>query len=125
VEVPNTEGYYLGETGWWWEEGAGDYGPGQVVGQGEDTLDGQGRLTLALAAPPPAKGKAAAVSFEATVTDVNRQAVTAGASVIVHPAANYIGAKATGDERFWTAGEPREVTLISVRPHGRRVAAVS
>ena len=125
VEVPNTEGYYLGETGWWWEEGAGDYGPGQVVGQGEDTLDGQGRLALALAAPPPAKGKAAAVSFEATVTDVNRQAVTAGASVIVHPAAFYLGAKTTGDEWFWTAGKPREVAVIAVRPDGRRVAGVA
>src|SRR5213083_992217 len=125
VEIPNTEGFYVGETGWWWEEGGYEFGPGQVVAQGEDTLDGQGRLALALAAPPPAKGKAAAVSFEATVTDVNRQAVTAGASVIVHPAAYYIGAKATGDEWFWTAGKPREVTLIAVRPDGRRVAGVA
>src|SRR5439155_10277043 len=125
VEVPNTEGYYLGETGWWWEEGAGDYGPGQVVAQGEDTLDGQGRLALALAAPPPAKGKAAAVSFEATVTDVNRQAVTAGAAVIVHPAAFYIGAKVTGDEWFWTAEKPRDISVIAARPDGRRVAGVA
>src|SRR5438309_6386463 len=125
VEVPNTEGFYLGETGWGWEEGAGDDGPGQVVAQGEDTLDGQGRLALALGAPPPAKGKAAAVSFEATVTDVNRQAVTAGASVIVHPAAFYLGAKTTGDDWFWTAGKPREVAVIAVRPDGRRVAGVA
>src|SRR5438309_556784 len=125
VQVPNTEGYYLGETGWWWEEGDGGFGAGQVIAQGEDTLDGQGRIALALAAPPPAKGKAAAVSFEATVTDVNRQAVTAGAAVIVHPAAFYIGAKVTGDEWFWTAEKPRDISVIAARPDGRRVAGVA
>jgi alpha-2-macroglobulin len=128
VQIPNTEGFYVGETGWWWEEqeaGGGDLGPGQVVAQGEDTLDGQGRLALAQAAPPPARGKAAAVTFAATVTDVNRQTVTAGASVIVHPAAFYVAAKPAGNAWFWTAGQPRDIGIVAVRPDGRRLPGVA
>ncbi len=95
-EIPNTEGYSVGETGWWWEEESNQSGGSSVFASGTDTLDATGHLTLAAGAPAPPKGRASWVSLEATVTDVNRQTVSGAASVLVHPASVYVGAKAAG-----------------------------
>ncbi|HEY6060635.1 MAG TPA: alpha-2-macroglobulin family protein, partial [Gemmatimonadales bacterium] len=125
-DIPNTEGFMLGEMGWWWEEEQ-DEGPGTaaVLASGTDTLDATGHLTLAAAAPVPPKGKAAWVTLEATVTDVNRQTVSAQASALVHPASIYIGAKPTGTDYFWTAGKERSVSLVAVTPEGVRTPGVA
>jgi uncharacterized protein YfaS (alpha-2-macroglobulin family) len=124
--IPNTDGYDIGEMGWWWEEEQDyNYGQGNVVANGTDTLDATGHLTLRAAAPVPPKGKAAWISFEATVTDVNRQTVTAQGSVMMHAASFYIGAKAAGSEYFWTAERLRLVNLIAVTPQGTRVPGVT
>ena len=125
-DIPNTDGFVLGETGWWWEEEQ-DVSPGSgaVLASGTDTLDATGHLTLAAAAPVPPKGKASWVTIEATVTDVNRQTVAAQASALVHPAGIYIGAKALGNEYFWTAGKERSVGLIAVTPEGTRTPGVA
>jgi uncharacterized protein YfaS (alpha-2-macroglobulin family) len=126
-EIPNTDGFTLGETGWWWEENESGSGnaSGQVLQSGADTLDGAGRLRLTLVAPAPTKGRPAWTTFEATVTDVNRQNVGASASVLVHPAAFYVGAKVEGNEYFWQAAKARTVGVIAVTPEGRRVPGVS
>jgi hypothetical protein len=125
-DIPNTEGYTVGETGWWWEEEQDQSpGTGAVLASGTDTLDAAGHLTLAAAAPAPPKGKASWVTLEATVTDVNRQTVTAQASVLVHPASIYIGAKAEGSDYFWTAGKERTVSLVAVSPEGTRTPGVA
>ena len=124
-EIPNTEGFIAGQMGWWWEEEQ-EEGPGtSVLASGTDTLDATGHLTLAVAAREPPKGRAAWVTLEATVTDVNRQTVSAAASAMVHPAALYIGAKPLGTDYFWTAGKERGVGLIAVTPEGARVPGVA
>ena len=124
--IPNTDGYDIGETGWWWEEEQDyNYGQGNVIANATDTLDAGGHLTLKAAAPIPPKGKAAVISFEATVTDVNRQTVTASGSVMMHAASFYIGAKTAGSDYFWTADKPRVVSLIAVSPQGTRVPGVT
>jgi uncharacterized protein YfaS (alpha-2-macroglobulin family) len=61
---------------------------------------------------------------QATVTDVNRQNVSSSASVVVHPASFYIGAKVEGPEWFWKAGTPVTLRVIAVRPTGERVSGV-
>ncbi len=105
-EIPNTEGYTVGEQGWWWEEAQDENsGSGSVFANATDTLDATGHLTLKAAAPAPAKGKPAWISFEATVTDVNRQTVTAAASVLLHPASFYIGAKVEGNGLLLDGGK--------------------
>ena len=91
--IPQTDGFYLGDTGWWWEEEVSDRRPVQVTASGIDTLDPSGRLGLRLPLAEPAKGRPALATFEATVKDVNRQTVSASASIVVHPAAFYLGAK--------------------------------
>jgi len=121
--IPRTEGFYLGDTGWWWEE-TNDRSAVQVTASGTDTLDAGGRLALRLPLGEPAKGRPALATFEATVKDVNRQTVSASASVIVHPAAFYLGARPESKGYFWTEGTPVTVGVIAVRPDGSRVTGV-
>lgn len=125
-EIPNTEGYTVGEQGWWWEEERDESsGSGAVFANATDTLDATGHLTLKAAAPAPPKGRPSWIAFEATVTDVNRQTVTAGASVLLHPASFYLGAKTEGSEYFWSAGKPRTVSLLAVTPDGAMVSGIA
>ena len=128
LHIPGTDGYYIGEAGWWWEEDWEESVPQAnvtVVATGTDTLDASGHLTVRVAVAPPAKGLPARATLQATVTDVNRQSVSGAASVTVHPAAFYLAAKPLGKNYFWTAGSPQEVAVITVRPDGRRVAGVA
>ncbi|MEJ7813371.1 MAG: alpha-2-macroglobulin family protein, partial [Gemmatimonadaceae bacterium] len=126
LQIPNTDGYFIGESGWWWEDDASGSGRDvQVFASGTDTLDAAGQRTLAVAAPTPAKGRAARVTVSATVTDVNRQTVGTSTSVTVHPAAFYIAAKPLGAEYFWRAGRAERVGVLAVRPGGERVPGVA
>src|SRR5439155_1226970 len=128
LHIPGTDGYYVGETGWWWEEDSEESTPQAnvtVVASGTDTLDATGHLMVQVAVAPPAKGLPARATLEATVTDVNRQSVSGAASVTVHPAAFYLGAKPLGQSYLWKAGTPQDVAVIAVRPDGRRVPGVA
>ncbi len=128
LHIPGTDGYYVGESGWWWEDWE-DLTPTQqniqVIASGTDTLDATGHLVLRTALTAPTKGLPALATLQATVTDVNRQAVSATATATVHPAAFYLAAKPLGASYFWTAGTPQQVAVIAVRPDGRRVAGVA
>jgi len=124
LDVPGTDGWYLGESGWWWEDE--DEGPGaRVVANGTDTLDATGHLTLRVPAGEAQKGRGARVTVAATVTDVNRQTVTATATTTVHPAAIYVAARPAGSDYFWTAGKPVEIAVLAVAPDGRRMPGVA
>ncbi len=123
LAIPNTDGFYFGDNGWWWEEDQGS-GSIEALGQGSDTLDSKGRIEIRFATAQTVKGRPARAVIEASVTDVNRQSVAATASVLVHAASFYIGAKPLGQNYFWTAGQPQAVGVIAVRPDGRRVASV-
>lgn len=125
LNIPGVAGYYLGESGWWWENDAESEGRTRVAASGADTLDGTGRLNLSLALPSLTQGRPARVTFQATVTDVNRQTVSASTSVLVHPAAFYLAAKPLGASYFWKAGTPQEIALLAVRPTGERVGGVA
>ncbi|HJU64308.1 MAG TPA: Ig-like domain-containing protein, partial [Gemmatimonadaceae bacterium] len=125
LEIPNTEGYHLGESGWWWEETGRDGWNADVFAGGTDTLDATGTRAIAVALKEPAQGRAARVTFSASVTDVNRQAVGASTTATVHPAAFYIAAKAMGEQYFWRATRPESVAVLAVRPTGERVSGVA
>jgi uncharacterized protein YfaS (alpha-2-macroglobulin family) len=127
LRIPHIDGYFVGESGWWWEDSE-DAPPDrqgvQVIASGTDTLDASGRLELRTSLGQPVKGLPAQVTLQATVTDVNRQAVSASTSTIMHPAAFYLAAKPLGTSYFWTAGKPQQVVVLAVRPDGRRVSGV-
>ena len=125
LNIPGLDGYYLGETGWWWEdwESATNRPQVRTASSGVDTLDAAGRLALRV--PLSAvEGRPANARLQATVTDVNRQTVSATATVLVHPASFYIAAKPLGSAYFWTAGTPQQVAVLAVRPDGRHVSGV-
>ncbi|HYC32611.1 MAG TPA: MG2 domain-containing protein, partial [Gemmatimonadales bacterium] len=124
LEIPGTDGFELGEGGWWYEELSSQQPAVRVAASGVDTLDPGGRLALRLPLAETERGRPSRATFEATVTDVNRQSVSASTSLLVHPAAFYLGARSEGKSWFWTAGAPTAVGAIAVRPDGRRVPGV-
>ena len=122
LDIPGVEDWYVGESGAWWED-TGDEPP-QVVASGVDTLDARGERTLSVTLPGTPKGRPARVTLEVGVTDVNRQAVGATRSTIVHPADIYIAARPSGATYFWQAGTPQSVGVLTVRPDGQKVSGV-
>jgi uncharacterized protein YfaS (alpha-2-macroglobulin family) len=124
VEIPNTDGFYTGDTGWWYEDLDPSSPPVQVAASGVDTLDAGGRLPLHLRLGETQRGRPSRATLEATVVDVNRQTVSASASVLVHPAEFYLGARPEGKSYFWSAGTPVSVGVIAVKPDGTRVPGV-
>jgi uncharacterized protein YfaS (alpha-2-macroglobulin family) len=122
IEIPGTEGWYLGDSGEWWEE---SWEEPTVLGSGMDTLDARGYRELDVALPPITDGRPARVTLQAEVVDANRQTVAGVTSVLVHPADFYIGARPEGSGYFWTAGMPVRVGVIAVRPNGGNVAGVA
>ncbi len=123
ISLPGTEGYYVGQTGWWWEEQSG--GENTLVGSGTDSLDATGHLDLTVRLGAPTRGVPADAVVSATVTDVNRQTVTASRSVRVHPSDFYLGAKPLGTGYFWSAGKPQSIGVIAVTPEGGRLAGIA
>ena len=127
LNIPGLDGYFMGENGWWWEdwewEGSSAKRTPSVATTGVDTLDARGLLTLRVPVTAT-EGRPVNARLQATITDVNRQSVSASATVLVHPASFYIAAKPLGSEYFWTAGKAQEVAVLAVRPDGRRVSGV-
>jgi len=121
LDIPGTDGYYLGIWVGWGEEPDRRV---RTLAQGQAELDEGGHLRLAAEIPTPRNGGPAETTIAATVVDINRQAVSASASVISHPASFYIAAQPAGARYFWRAGERQEIDLIAVRPDGERVDGV-
>jgi hypothetical protein len=122
LEIPGLDDWYVGESDAWWEDSPQP--EATVVASGVDTLDARGARTLTVKLPDPPNGRAARVTLEATVTDVNRQVVGASTSAIVHPADFYVAAKPNGTSYFWQGGVPQSVGVLAVRPNGQKVSGV-
>jgi uncharacterized protein YfaS (alpha-2-macroglobulin family) len=122
IQIPGTEGWYLGDSGEWWED---TWEEPVVLAGGTDTLDARGYRELDVALPPLADGRPARVTVQAEVVDANRQTVAGAATVLVHPADFYVGARPEGSDYFWTAGTPVRVGVMAVRPDGRSVTGVA
>ncbi|HEY0018299.1 MAG TPA: MG2 domain-containing protein [Longimicrobium sp.] len=122
LQIPGTEGWYLGDSGEWWED---SWEEPAVLAGGTDSLDARGYRALDVALPPLEDGRPARVTVQAEVVDANRQTVAGATGVLVHPADFYVGARPEGSGYFWTAGMPVRVGVIAVRPDGRSVAGVA
>ena len=122
LQVPGMDGWFIGEYGNWWDDNAAR--EADVFVERTDTLDVRGARSFDVPLPKPAKGRAARVVVEATVTDVNRQTVSSSATAIVYPAEFYVAAKPNGDDYFWKAGQAQTVSLLAVRPDGQKVSGV-
>ncbi|HKN65298.1 MAG TPA: alpha-2-macroglobulin family protein, partial [Gemmatimonadaceae bacterium] len=124
LSVPGFEGWYLGETGGWWEDSDSENREERVFASKPDTLDPRGAGSFTVTVPETQKGRPARVTIEATVTDVNRQAVGASTSAVVYPGEFYIAAKPLGRNYFWRTGTPQSIGVVAVRPDGHLVPGV-
>jgi hypothetical protein len=120
--IPGAEGFTVGGSSAWWEGGFDN--ETRIAARGVDTLDATGSVDLSAALPPIMDGRPASATLVASVTDANRQTVSAAASVTVHPASIYVGARTTGNAWFWRTGEPVTIEVIAVTPGGERVGGV-
>ncbi len=122
LDIPGTDGWQIGETGWWWDED--NDADAQFFANGTGSLDARGDLTIETTLPAAKSTRAARVTIEATVTDVNRQTVGGTATALVHPAAFYIATKPRTESWFWRAGEAQSLAVRAVRPDGAAESGV-
>lgn len=125
IEVPGAEGWTLGETGAWYEEFEDRATPVRTLVALADSLDAQGRLTVAVAVPGDSGARPVRATVEATVSDVNRQRVSGSTTVTVHPAAFYLGLRPQGNGWFWQAGTPVTVDVAAFATGGGMVPGVA
>lgn len=114
---PNRDDFTFGEWTPWWGDGLEGDEPRVETLAGRTDAAGRHRLRIDfLAVEPP---RATTVRAEATVMDVNRQAWTAAATLLVHPASLYVGLKS--ERLFVQRGEPLRVHAIVTDLDGKAV----
>ncbi|MDH5590921.1 MAG: MG2 domain-containing protein, partial [Gemmatimonadota bacterium] len=122
LRIPGLEGWSVGVATRWWD---GEAGPdARMLRTTTDTLGPDGRGSLRVTAPPASSGMPYRLGITGTVSDLNRQTASGGASVLVHPASFYVGARTGGNRWFWEAGQPVNVQVVTTAPTGERVPGV-
>ena len=113
---PNRDDFSFGPFVPWWEGRPDPHEPERVLGMAARTdSSGVHRLRVDFDRGTPPRPRL--VQAEATVMDVNRQAWTAGADLLVHPALTYVGVRA--ERPFVQKGEPITLDLIATDLEGR------
>lgn len=115
---PGWEGYSFGSWTPWWEGGIDTLVPDNSITQ-EARTDSEGKSQLKvdfLSVDPPHPHTLRA---EASIQDVNRQTWTSETSVLVHPAALYVGLKS--DTTFVQKGQPLKVSVVVTDLDGKAV----
>jgi len=114
---PGKEGFSFGRE---FHEGSNN----RLAGSGTVELDSKGKAIVEVKLEKNIRGggNAAWASFEAGVTDPERQRLFGRAGVYVHKANLYFGIKASGG--FVEAGKPWNAEIIGVRPDGSVAAGI-
>jgi hypothetical protein len=115
---PNRDDFTFGEWTPWWEARYDREAARVETFKGRTDPAGKHHLRIDFVAVDPPR--ATSVTAEATVMDVNRQAWTATANLLVHPAAVYVGLKS--DRLFVQRGEVLSVQAIVTDLDGKAVA---
>jgi uncharacterized protein YfaS (alpha-2-macroglobulin family) len=121
---PNRDDFTFGKWvpwwGWgrrWWDDGGGYQAPQSWNHQGKTDATGAHVLHLDfLGVNPPVP---MSVNANASVTDVNRQAWNASTTLLVHPAAHYVGVRAK--RPYVDKGQAIEIEAIDVDVDGKAV----
>ena len=128
---PNRSGWVFGEYVPWWlrgwdmdeevgfRRGRGGWGAPAPAHSAllQGTTDASGEHQLRIGLRGLGGGRPMSLACEATVQDVNRQAWSASAALLVHPAEVYVGLKAK--RPFVGQGEALEVEALAVDLEGR------
>jgi alpha-2-macroglobulin len=116
---PNRDDYTFGIWIPWWEAHVFPSEPTRTLTHASRT-DGGGRHRLRVDFESVEPPRPSNVQAQATVTDVNRQAWTSTASLLVHPAEVYVGVRS--DRLFVQKGEPLGLEAIVTDLDGEAVA---
>ncbi|HWJ23301.1 MAG TPA: alpha-2-macroglobulin family protein, partial [Gemmatimonadaceae bacterium] len=122
LRIPRADGWTVGEWDWWrGDDGRATY-PRQIGGT--DSLDASGRAEIRVPLDSLSASRPGRVEIAIAITDINRQSVTASASVPVHPARLYVLARRQSRGWYWTVGQPATVEIRTARPDGRDLSGV-
>ena len=124
LRIPGLDDWFIGENDWSSWDGSNRGPREEQLASGSDTLDPSGVGRVAVALRESAPGVGARATLQATITDVNRQSVSASVSAVVHPSDFYLALKPAGKSYFWTAGTAETIRVAAVRPDGTPVAGV-
>ncbi|HMV85460.1 MAG TPA: alpha-2-macroglobulin family protein [Blastocatellia bacterium] len=115
---PNRGDFIFGTwTPWWW----GDQASGQGVTQNfAGHTDAAGKHTVRIDFDSVSPIRATNINAQATVQDVNRQAISGSTSFIVHPSELYVGIRSP--RTFVQKGEPLVVEAIATDIDGKLIA---
>lgn len=114
---PNRGDFIFGTwTPWWW----GDQASGQGVTQNfAGRTDAAGKHTVRIDFDSVSPIRATTINAQATVQDVNRQAISGSSSFIVHPSELYVGIRSP--RTFVQKGEPLVVEAIATDIDGKLI----
>jgi uncharacterized protein YfaS (alpha-2-macroglobulin family) len=122
---PNRNDFNFGEWRPWWlrwfhrfDKWAFDGSRTRTTSQGTTNIHGRHGVTLETGTT--LTHGAIRLTVEATVQDVNRQAMSGKGSFLVHPAAYYVGIRSTA--QFFGSGNPLFIETIVTDPDGNAVA---
>ena len=108
---PGHDGWSFGTWTPWWRGGDSSEGAGRSDSWSSTTdASGAHRLGIHFESLRPARPMM--VTAEATIQDVNRQAMAASTTLLVHPSSLYVGLKS--DRLFVEKGQPVEITSLVV-----------
>lgn len=117
---PNRGDYTFGKWTPWWGSFSRNINPTDNTQTFKGTTDAAGKHLLRVDFDSVNPPQPTSVAAEATVTDVNRQAWTSTATMLVHPADLYVGLKS--ERYFVQEGQPLVVNSIVTDLDGRAVA---
>ncbi len=96
---------------------------GEVVREGEGTLDADGKLTFEIPADLGEAPLSQVFTIDVEITDINHQAVAGRTSAVVHKGNVYVGLRPA---RYVSGrGEPAAFDVLAVDPDGRPVPGQS
>ncbi len=117
---PAAEGYSTDASAYWADLQDQSSGVDRL-GAGEVKLDERGQYTVKQALVLPAQRGPEYVTFDAEVTDVNRQAFAATSSALVHPAQFYVALKRLDDYFVRAPGKLKPEVLV-MTPDGKKLS---
>ena len=116
---PNREDFVFGPFAPWWEPDPDRAEPERALSY-EARTDGTGTHRLRIDFERAESPRPRSVRAEATVMDVNRQAWTAAAEILVHPGLVYVGLHS--ERAFVQKGEPIRLDVIATDLDGGAVS---
>ncbi|MFN8570346.1 MAG: alpha-2-macroglobulin, partial [Kouleothrix sp.] len=93
---------------------------GELVADGDARTDAQGNLTISLPASLGKDTRSRTLTLDVEITDIDGQVIASQGTVNVHAGAFYVGLRPEG--YVAQAGQPQNVSFVTLDPQGQPVA---